>query len=224
MTISVDDIMNAPGQTPERTRHTTAAVILAGGRGVRMGGCDKALLPLGEGCVLDVLLARLGPQVDAIALSANGDARRFSEWKLPVLPDEFPDDGPLGGVMQALLWGAQWGYETIVTVPGDTPFIPATLVADLLPGPAMACTDGNAHPLVATWPVACLPDLQAWLSVARASRDHRALRVRAFSDHVGMRSMSFHVDLIDPFFNINTPQELVVASSHHATNMAGKTV
>ena len=64
-----------------------AGVILAGGRATRMGGGDKCLLPLGGRPILAHVIARLAPQVDALALNANGDPARFAAFGLPVLPD-----------------------------------------------------------------------------------------------------------------------------------------
>ncbi|MBZ0123879.1 MAG: NTP transferase domain-containing protein, partial [Roseovarius sp.] len=73
-------------------------VILAGGRATRMGGGDKGLLPLGEGTILGQVVARLAPQVAAMAISANGDPARFARFGLPVLPDPLPGfPGPLAG-------------------------------------------------------------------------------------------------------------------------------
>lgn len=66
-------------------------VILAGGQATRMGGGDKGLLALGDGVILDHVLARLGPQVGAVALNANGAPDRFAGFGLPVLPDPIAD-------------------------------------------------------------------------------------------------------------------------------------
>ena len=85
-------------------------VILAGGLSRRMGGGDKSLLKLGNMPVLDHVIARLRPQVSAMALNANGDASRFASYGLPVLPDSEPDfPGPLAGVLAGLDWAAGQG-------------------------------------------------------------------------------------------------------------------
>ena len=78
-------------------------VILAGGTGRRMGGADKALLRVGGCSLLSHAINRLEPQVERLALSANGDAARFAGFGLPVLPDAVAL-GPLAGVLAALRW------------------------------------------------------------------------------------------------------------------------
>ncbi|MBS4074313.1 molybdenum cofactor guanylyltransferase [Ameyamaea chiangmaiensis] len=188
-------------------RHDGAIVILAGGTGSRLGGCDKPLLPLGAGCVLDHLVATLRPSCDRLAINANGNPARFGRWSLPVLPDARAGDGPLGGVLCALDWARAAGATWVLTVPGDTPFVPRDLAQLLLPAPRFAASGEHAHPLVATWPVACHDALRAWLEAARRTGDHRALRVRAFAASIGAQAVPFDA-ADDPFFNINTPDDL----------------
>ena len=86
-------------------------VILAGGQGQRMGGVDKALVPLAGAPLLAHVIARLEPQVERLALSAKGDAARFARFGLPVLPDG-PGAGPLAGVLAALRWAAPFLFTT----------------------------------------------------------------------------------------------------------------
>ena len=82
-------------------------VILAGGKATRMGGGDKGLLPLKDGTLLGHVIARLRPQVDEIALNANGDPQRFSQLSMTVLPDSIDGyPGPLAGVLAGLDWAA----------------------------------------------------------------------------------------------------------------------
>ena len=108
-----------------------------------MGGRDKPLLSLGSRTILAEILGRLEGQAQAIALSANGDPSRFAAYHLPVLPDPTPDQGPLAGVLEGLKWAASLGAEALLTVPGDTPFIPRDLAQRLQPAPAGA---GSRHP------------------------------------------------------------------------------
>jgi len=178
-------------------------IVLAGGQATRMGGRDKALLPLGSATVLDVLLARLAPQVSQVAVSANGDAQRFARFGLPIIGDELREAGPLAGVAAGLAWAARQGANALVTVPGDTPFIPRGLVDALCPAPAWAESDGALHPLVAIWPVVLHERLASWLQ-AGGSR-----RVRDFGIAAGMRTVPFAAE--EEFFNINTPTDLAVA-------------
>jgi molybdopterin-guanine dinucleotide biosynthesis protein A len=101
-------------------------VILAGGKSSRMG-TDKALMPLAGKPLLAHVIARLAPQVSDLILSANGDLSRFHSFRLPVVPDSFGDHpGPLGGLLAWFEHRADIRFA--ITVPTDTPFIPANLV------------------------------------------------------------------------------------------------
>lgn len=178
--------------------------MLAGGRATRMGGGDKPLLPLGNHTILDELLARLRGQAAALAISANGDPERYACFGLPVLADAPGHAGPLAGVAAGLVWAEAEGAEALLTVPGDTPFVPADLAGRLAPAPSWAASGGVVHPLVALWPTTASPVLAAWL------RDGGDLRVRAFGCEIGMRRVAF-ADAPDPFLNINTPSDLIAA-------------
>jgi molybdopterin-guanine dinucleotide biosynthesis protein A len=187
-----------------------AALVLAGGTASRLGGGDKPLLPLSGATVLDILLARLHPQASAIAISANGDPTRFARFGLCVLPDAPGHAGPLAGVAAGMAWAAQHGADTLLTVPGDTPFIPPDLATRLGAAPAWAVSDGAVHPLIALWPTQEADRLNAWLA------DGHDLRVKSFGAKLGMRAITFK-ETLDPFFNINTPADLAEAQTRAAT-------
>lgn len=103
------------------------AVILAGGRATRMGGQVKALLEIEGRTILDRQRAVLAPLVDAIAVS--GDAARFAACGSPVVVDELPGLGPLGGLAAALAWSrAPW----LLAVAGDMPYLLAAAIERLL--------------------------------------------------------------------------------------------
>ncbi|MFU8865062.1 MAG: molybdenum cofactor guanylyltransferase MobA [Rhodobacterales bacterium] len=184
-----------------------AGVILAGGQATRMGGGDKCLLPLGGGeTVLERIVSRIGPQVGCLALNANGDPARFATSNLPVLPDTLTDAGPLAGVLAAMHWAQAQGCDAVVTVAGDTPFFPADLVARLVAERAgqpvvMAATD-RLHPVFALWDISLAPVLAQAL-------DSGTRRVAAFAEAQGAVTVRFpQTEALDPFFNINTPDDL----------------
>ncbi len=154
-----------------------AGVILAGGRSSRMGGTDKALLPLAGKPLLAHVIARLAPQVADIVVSANGDLSRFAPFGLPVVADSVAGyPGPLAGVLAGLEWAAanRPGIGSVVTVPTDTPFFPLDLVARFLavkrPHPTLlvARSESGVHPVVGLWPVEIAPDLAKALTRACA--------------------------------------------------------
>jgi molybdenum cofactor guanylyltransferase len=182
----------------------TAALVLAGGTARRMGGTDKPLLDLAGRRMIERIVAAL--DVRLVAISANGDPARFAAFQLPVLSDgALTGEGPLAGVLAGLDWAADLGVEALLTVPGDTPFLPSGLAAALAPAPACATSNGRPHHLVALWPVPCRVELRQRLS-APGRRD-----VVDFARRIGMRRVDFPVAKWDPFFNVNTPDELATA-------------
>lgn len=192
-------------------------VILAGGLATRMGGGDKGLVAFGEATLLDHVVARLAPQCGALALNANGDPARFARLGLPVLPDPLPDfPGPLAGVLAALDWAFEKGAEAVVTAAADTPFFPADLVDGLIAAArekggllALAGSPDEAgimrrHPTFGLWPTALREDLRRTLLEGRR-------KVVAFADRHDAATAVFASRPFDPFFNINTPEDLVRA-------------
>ena len=184
--------------------NATAALVVAGGLARRMGGGDKPLLDLGGQPMLARAIARIG--VPDIAISANGDPARFAAFGLPVLDDGvFAGQGPLAGVLAGLDWAAGLGAGALLTIPGDTPFIPVGLAATLAPPPSCAMRGSQAHHLVALWPVSCRDTLRMLLSVP-GRRD-----IQHFALTIGMRRVDFPLGKWDPFMNINTLEDLAMA-------------
>jgi molybdopterin-guanine dinucleotide biosynthesis protein A len=194
----------------------TLGAVLAGGLARRMGGGDKPLLALGGRPLVAHVLERLRPQVSALILNANGDPARFAAAAptLPVVPDGLPDSpGPLAGILAALDYAAAHhpNLAWVLSVPGDTPFIPGDLAARLhrvrrVEGAALACAEsgGRVHPPIGIWPVALRGDLRAALlagerQVSRWAARHGCARA-VWTDQPE-----------DPFFNANTPEELAEA-------------
>lgn len=201
-------------------------VILAGGLASRMGGGDKALLSLGGQTLLTHVIDRLSPQVAAVALNANGDAVRFADYGLPVVPDSIADyPGPLAGVLAGLDWAAEQGADTVVSVAADTPFFPCDLVPRLLLASegqehplVLAATKGDTqtrsksrsglirHPTFGLWPVALRNDL-------RAALQSGLKKVVLWTEQHGGREALFPATPFDPFFNVNTPEDLAQAEA-----------
>ena len=191
-------------------------VILAGGRATRMGGGDKGRLMLSGRSLVARVIDRLAPQVDRLALNANGAPDRWADLGLPVLPDEAPDKpGPLAGVLAGLDWAAAKGCPHIVTAAADTPFLPPDLVPRLLAaaapsGLALAATQGDgrlrAQPTFGLWPVALRDDLRAALATGTRKILH-------WTDAHGAGLAEFPTAPWDPFFNVNTPEDLARAEA-----------
>ncbi len=131
-----------------------AALILARGGARRLGGIDKPLIELAGATLLARIIDAVAPQAALVALSANGDPARFAAFGLPALAEgAFVGQGPLAGVLAGMDWTAAEGATVLLTVPGDTPFIPRDLAAMLAPAPGCAASGGRVHHRVALWPV-----------------------------------------------------------------------
>lgn len=188
-----------------------AGVILAGGLSSRMGGRNKALVELGGQTLLARLTARLAPQVHALAVNSNAELHQVAGAN-PVLLDRFVGfPGPLAGLHAGLCWAeGVVGITHVATVSVDTPFLPADFVSrlgEVSAGVAVARSDGRLHPTCALWPVSLRNTLEAFLQ-AGTSR-----RVLDFAEAAGYVAIDFPAVPFDPFFNVNTPEELARAES-----------
>lgn len=190
-------------------------VVLAGGLARRMGGGDKPLRMLGGEPLLAHVLRRFRPQVEDLLLNANGDAARLAPWGLPVVADGVTDfPGPLAGILAALDWCAEHRPDLawVISVPGDCPFIPADLVprlhaARIVAGVPLACarSGGWTHPPVGLWPVRLREDLRQ--ALLRGER-----QVTRWMDRLGYIAVEWPIGPVDPFFNVNTPEDLTLAA------------
>jgi len=191
-------------------------LVLAGGRASRMGGGDKALRPFAGATLLDHVLARLaGQPAHQIVLNANGDPQRLARFGLTVVADTVPDHpGPLAGVLAGMEWALAHapGVADLVTVPTDSPFVPLDLVARLLAardaaGADLACaaSGGRAHPVCGLWPVRLAPLLR------RALVEEQLYRISRWTARFRLVEVEYSVLPVDPFLNINTPEELAEA-------------
>jgi molybdopterin-guanine dinucleotide biosynthesis protein A len=179
-----------------------------------MGGGDKGRLLLGDRSILQHVIDRLEPQVAGLALNANGDPARFADLDLPILPDSLEGyPGPLAGVLAGLDWAAEQGAEAIVTAAADTPFFPC----DLVPRLSLAAEDRQQRlalsasgeeqgkiwrqPTFGLWPVALREDL-------RAALQEGLRKVVLWTDKHDAGQAIFLHNGLDPFFNVNTPEDL----------------
>ena len=193
----------------------TLGLVLAGGLARRMGGGDKALLKIGHETILDRVLARLTPHCERVILNANGDPERFSRFGLPVVADEIPDfAGPLAGILAGLDWAAEHarGIDWVASVPGDCPFVPRDLVprlhaARVETGQKLACARSGEwrHPVIGLWPIALRDDLR------RALTEEGLHKIEVWTGRYGVAIVEWPERPVDPFFNINRPEDLAEA-------------
>ena len=194
-----------------------AGLILAGGQSRRMGGGDKALLRLGGRRLIDRVVARLRPQVAALAINANGDPTRFAGCGLPVVADSVPDfAGPLAGVLAGLDWAAARHPDVshVASVATDAPFLPTDLVSRLVAALgeadadlACAASGGRPHPVFGLWPVRLREALRD------ALLDDKIRKVDLWTARYKLVTVPFSDRPVDPFFNANRPEDLNAAAA-----------
>ena len=196
---------------------SVAGIILAGGMSRRMGGGDKTQLNIGGKPLIVHALQKLQSQTHKIAINSNGDPEPFARFSLPVIKDSIEGRaGPLAGVLAGMNWAAEQGCKAVVSVAGDTPFFPQDLTNRLVEAaqisdvPIMIAASRNSdnelvrHPTFGLWPVDLREDLMKALAGG-------VRKVVAWADKHGIESVEFERGSVDPFFNINTREDLEFA-------------
>ncbi len=198
-------------------RENIVGILLAGGKSRRMGGGDKCLLQLGGKTILQHAIDRATPQVSNLILNINGDPDRFSHYNLNIVSDDIGNfAGPLAGVLTGMHWVMENHPECkwIVTFPTDTPFFPMDLasklygaVSDNKAELACAASGDRHHPVFGIWPV----NLFAALKVAMI--DNGVRKIDDWTCGYNLKTVKFEFKKIDPFFNINRPEDLECAET-----------
>jgi len=195
----------------------TLGLVLDGGLARRFGGVDKGLLPLAGRPMIAHAIDRLRPQCATLAISANGDPTRFADFDLPVLPDDPPGfAGPLAGVLAGLEFCLRRSprLALVASLPADAPFAPSDLVARLCAARrasdamiAIAASGGRTHHVAALWPVSLAADLR------RALTEEGLRKVEDFAARYPLALAEWLGDLVDPFLNVNSPEDLTRAEA-----------
>jgi len=194
-------------------------VVLAGGQSRRMGGADKGLAELAGRPLVGHVIDRVRPQVGTLILNSNAPPERYGAFGLPLVADDLPAGveafaGPLAGVLGGLDWAAAHAPAArwIATVAADAPFVPEDLVgrlclavdcesADL----ACAASGGRSHPVFGLWPVRLRRALR------RAVAEEGVRKVDAWTARYQLVEVSYGTRPVDPFFNVNRPEDLAEA-------------
>ena len=206
---------------PFSTDNTCVGVLFAGGQSRRMGRRDKSLLDLGGRPMIAHVIERLAPQVSHLIVNANGDPARFARFGLPVVADRAADfAGPLAGLQAGMDWtrANAPAAQRIVTAACDTPFFPANLVQKLQAGAdaagadiALAAFGEQSHFVFALWRLALADDLTAYL--ASGGRKVQSWIERHTHALISFPAREIGGVSLDPFFNINTPEDLAEAEA-----------
>lgn len=180
-------------------------VIIAGGQSRRFGG-DKLSAPFGKTTVMGQVISRLVPQSEPVAINCD-KALENNNKNLTILADPFAAPiGPLGGILAAMEWAHAQGSERVLTCAGDTPFVPkhwAQALGSGLPADIIVSRSaGRAHYICSLWKTSLA---QALVEALRAGNT----RVGNFIESQTHHMVDFEIKGgIDPFFNINTRDDL----------------
>ena len=184
-----------------------AVVILAGGEGKRIGG-DKPLLMLTGERLIDRALRNACRWSTLVAVAVR-DPAQVEPVAAPVIVDQHDIAGPVAGLLSALRFAAELDCRQVLTIPADMPFLPPDLLSRLALaigelGCALASSSGHVHPVCGLWRASALDRSGEYLASGRRS-------LRGFAELVGHVPVVWAAEPFDPFFNINTAEELAEA-------------
>ena len=191
-------------------------VILAGGKGRRMGGKEKALIPLLDRPLLSYVLESVSGQVAPIALNINTNFEKFSKFGYPIIEDPIKGHlGPLAGILASLNWAQEIDKDWVMTLPCDTPFLPKNIAQRMIEVKnreldidlVVARSRGYNHPVVALWK----SNLHFKLKNAL---DDGIRKIDLFTSKLKIEYVDFDTTnnlQFDPFTNLNSPLDLINA-------------
>ncbi|MDA0762838.1 MAG: molybdenum cofactor guanylyltransferase MobA [Proteobacteria bacterium] len=200
----------------ENLNEIVPCVILAGGKGRRMGGKDKALIPLLDRPLLSYVLESISGHVAPIALNINTNLDKFSEFGYEIIEDPIKGHlGPLAGILASLNWASQLNQKWVMTLPCDTPFLPKNIVKEMIKlknkeldvDLVVAQSKGYNHPVIALWK----SDLNLKLEKAL---NEGIRKIDIFTSNLKVAYVDFdkiNNENFDPFTNLNSPLDLIKA-------------
>ena len=191
-------------------------VILAGGKGRRMGGKEKALIHLLDRPLLSYVLEKISGKVAPIALNINTNFNDFHKFGYKIIKDTIEGHlGPLAGILASLNWAKEINEDWVMTLPCDTPFLPNNLIQSMVEKKnntqevdlVVAKSRGFNHPVIALWKSDINNRLQNALNEGVRKIDNFTSQLNiAYVDFDNTENSEF-----DPFTNLNSPQDLILA-------------
>ena len=197
------------------------AVILSGGQSRRMDGNDKAFLSIADQNLLEMVVGRLIRQTTKVAINTSSNNPKYVQHGLPILRDHFRGFwGPLSGILSAMIWANDMGYEKVATVAVDTPLFPENLLdkldqkikssnSDIVFAASVSEHKRGIvlHPVFGLWKTFLFEDLRKQL-------ERGVRKITCWSERHKASSVCFSDERIDPFFNINTPQDIILLKEY----------
>ena len=187
-------------------------LVLAGGKSRRMNFNDKSFKKIGDSSLIEIVIERLKPQVNIIAINSNtlDNNRKFND--LVVLNDSISGYlGPLVGVLTGLEWlkSRKENFTWLITIPVDSPFFPDDIVNSFVKNLGdekiiVAKSKEQIHPVIALWSLDLIEPLRKAIT-----NDTR--KIDEFTKKIKMKVVNFPIIDYDPFFNINNENDLLIA-------------
>ena len=191
-------------------------VILAGGKGRRMGGKEKGLINLLDRPLISYVLEKVSGKAAPIALNINTNFEKFKNFGYEILEDPLKGHlGPLVGILASLNWAKNIKQKWVLTLPCDTPFLPQNLIESLLKvkneNPdvdlVVAKSRGFNHPVIALWKT----DNNL---ILKKAIEEGIRKIDIFTSQLKTAHVNFdEIDesKSDPFTNLNSPKDLIIA-------------
>ena len=193
-------------------------VILAGGNARRLGGKGKAFIEVIGVPLINLVIQKFEPQVSKVAINTR-DKNNFSNYNYPIIEDVINEEGgsgPLAGISSAIKWAKTLNnlVSHVVVVPVDTPLLPEDLVNRMSlelkinkPDIIFSSSNNNIYPVVSMWSL----EMDSYLDQAL----HQGVRkIDLFTSSYNVSIIDWSFNDIDPFFNINRPEDVELAEKY----------
>ena len=183
-----------------------AVIIMIGGKSSRLGGGIKSLIKINNKKIFDIILERIQPQIDKIVINSNIEDEEISKYKFPIIKDVKQGYlGPLAGIHAGMQWlnKNKPKVDWLLTLPGDTPFIPLNLVScfeekiNQDSKIILAKSNDKIHPIIGAWHTSLLISLNEHL-------ESGTRKILEWAKNHPLEFLEFKEKGYDPFFNINT--------------------
>lgn len=189
-------------------------VVLAGGQSKRFG-LDKSQVILNGKILIDYILSEIYDEFSEILIITNNEIDHMNSKKISKIKDFKKDLGPLGGVLTAMKWVKQFNknFQWIYTFPTDTPFFKKECLQDFLKKIKFhdsklffIKSNNTRHNIFGLWSLKLLDQLEDDL-INKGKR-----KVETWANSIGVKVINIDFEKFDPFFNINTKEDLKIAN------------
>jgi molybdopterin-guanine dinucleotide biosynthesis protein A len=191
-------------------KNNMIALVMIGGKSRRIGGGIKSLLEFNNKNIFDRILERLSPQIEKIIINCNLEEKKLVKYHLPIIKDLKKGYlGPLAGIHSAMHWMFEHAPQSkwLITIPGDTPFIPDDLIFQFQSKVSknlniiLAQSNNKTHPVIGAWHTSLFNNLEKHLNTGTR-------KILTWAEDHSIDFINYDYQKYDPFFNINTKEDL----------------